>query len=200
MRPRKFEEDDVLTKAFAQFWRGGVKGTTISDIARVTGVQRGSLYNAYGSKEALFLRAYERYAQTYLKTIEDSLSGDVSFRKKLESFFATAIYSFTKGSNGLGCPTTRGLMEVTEEEGGLDDEAREAFASLLTGVSGLLRKAFEDASNSGQFSGGDPDLAADHVLAVARGMVILDTAFEDVERLERIAAYTIALVCSDLSN
>ena len=64
MRPREFDNDDVLRIAFEQFWRNGVRGTSLSDIARDAGVQRGSLYNAFGSKEALFLRAYERYRRS----------------------------------------------------------------------------------------------------------------------------------------
>ena len=43
-----------------------MRGTSLSDIARDAGVQRGSLYNAFGSKEALFLFAYERYSSEYL--------------------------------------------------------------------------------------------------------------------------------------
>jgi len=54
VRPREFDHDDVLRIAFDQFWRKGVRGTSLSDIARDAGVQRGSLYNAFGSKEALF--------------------------------------------------------------------------------------------------------------------------------------------------
>ena len=74
MRPREFDHDEVLRIAFDQFWRNGVRGTSLSDIARDAGVQRGSLYNAYGSKEALFLSAYERYAGDYLKSLEKALS------------------------------------------------------------------------------------------------------------------------------
>ena len=60
MRPREFDHDEVLRVAFEQFWRKGVRGTSLSDIARDAGVQRGSLYNAFGSKEALFLAVLER--------------------------------------------------------------------------------------------------------------------------------------------
>ena len=70
MRPREFDHDDVLRIAFDQFWRKGVRGTSLSDIARDAGVQRGSLYNAFGSKEALFLCAYERYASDYLNALK----------------------------------------------------------------------------------------------------------------------------------
>ena len=70
MRPREFDHDDVLRIAFDQFWRKGVRGTSLSDIARDAGVQRGSLYNAFGSKESLFLRAYERYSGEYLNSVQ----------------------------------------------------------------------------------------------------------------------------------
>ena len=79
MRPREFDHDDVLRIAFDQFWRKGVRGTSLSDIARDAGVQRGSLYNAFGSKEALFLCAYERYAGDYLSVAaKDAQHGHVA--------------------------------------------------------------------------------------------------------------------------
>jgi len=59
MRPREFDQDAVLRIAFDQFWRKGVRGASLSDIAREAAVQRGSLYNAFGSKEALFLAVLE---------------------------------------------------------------------------------------------------------------------------------------------
>src|SRR5919206_269927 len=74
VRPREFDHDDVLRIAFDQFWRKGVRGTSLSDIARDAGVQRGSLYNAFGSKEALFLAAYQRYASEYLGALQKTLA------------------------------------------------------------------------------------------------------------------------------
>lgn len=58
MRPRLFKEENVLQSTFAQLWRKGVSSTSLSDRARDAGVQRDSLYNTLGSKEALFLSAY----------------------------------------------------------------------------------------------------------------------------------------------
>src|SRR5690242_11476685 len=111
MRPREFDHDDVLRVAFDQFWRKGVRGTSLSDIARDAGVQRGSLYNAFGSKEALFLSAYQRYTSEYLDSIERALSSG-SLRERLTAFFDVTIRSMRLGSPPRGCPTTRGLMEL----------------------------------------------------------------------------------------
>ena len=93
MRPREFDHDDVLRIAFDQFWSKGVRATSLSDIAQQAGVQRGSLYNAFGSKEALFLCAYERYAGDYLGVIQQAL-GSGRLRKRLTAFFETTIRNF----------------------------------------------------------------------------------------------------------
>src|SRR5690242_20762527 len=101
VRPREFDHDEVLRIAFEQFWRKGVRVTSLADIARDAGVQRGSLYNAFGSKEALFLVAYERYASEYLTSVQKAL-GAGTLRKRLNAFFDVTIKNMRAG--GRGCP------------------------------------------------------------------------------------------------
>lgn len=193
MRPREFDDDDVLRVAFEQFWRKGVRGTSLSDIAREAGVQRGSLYNAFGSKEALFLSAYERYAAKYLDSIRKAL-GTGSLRKRLTAFFDVTIKNMCAGSPPRGCPTTRGLMEVGAAEGeGLDDEARQVFANLVSRITALVRDALSEGAKNGEFNG-DPESAALHIITVTRGLAVLERAFGDEAELRRIAAHTITLV------
>jgi AcrR family transcriptional regulator len=193
LRPREFDHDDVLRVAFEQFWRKGVRGTQLSDIARDAGVQRGSLYNAFGSKEALFLAAYERYAGEYLNALQKAL-GSGTLRKRLTAFFDSTIKNFRSGSPPRGCPTTRGLMELSPVEGeGLDDNARQAFANLMTRINALLQQALADGAGRGEFSG-DPETAALHIATVTRGLAVLERAFGDEAQLRKIAAHTIDLL------
>jgi len=193
MRPREFEQDEVLRIAFEQFWRKGVRGTSLSDIARDAGVQRGSLYNAFGSKEALFLCAYERYAEVYLGSVQRALSKG-TLRKRLMAFFDVAIANFCKGSPPRGCPTTRGLMEVSQVEGeGLDENARQAFADLLTRLIGLIERALREGRGRGEFDG-DTRTAALHIVTIARGLVVLERAFGDEAQLRGIARHTVDIV------
>lgn len=193
MRPREFDHDDVLRIAFEQFWRKGVRGTSLSDIARDAGVQRGSLYNAFGSKEALFLSAYERYAGEYLSGLQKAL-GSGTLRKRLTAFFELTIRNFRSGSPPRGCPTTRGLMELSPVEGeGLDENARRAFADLMTRITALVRQALSGGAERGEFKG-DPAIAALHIATVTRGLAVLERAFGDEAELRRIAKHTVDLV------
>src|SRR6201995_5925445 len=172
VRPREFDHDEVLRIAFDQFWRKGVRGTSLADIARDAGVQRGSLYNAFGSKEALFLVAYERYASEYLKAVQKAL-GAGTLRKRLTAFFDMTIASMCAGSPSRGCPTTRGLMELGSAEGeGLDDNARQAFADLINRITALVQEALVEGAARGEFAG-DAATAALHVVTVTRGLAVL---------------------------
>ena len=193
MRPREFDHDDVLRIAFDQFWRKGVRGTQLSDIARDAGVQRGSLYNAFGSKEALFLCAYERYASEYLGALEKVL-GTGTLRKRLTAFFELTIRNFRSGSPPRGCPTTRGLMELGSVEGeGLDENARQAFADLVARITALVQEALAEGVARGEFKG-DPAAAALHIVTVTRGLAVLERAFGDEAQLRKVAAHTVDLV------
>ena len=199
MRPREFDHDDVLRIAFEQFWRKGVRGTSLSDIARDAGVQRGSLYNAFGSKEALFLCAYERYARKYLATLQKAL-GSGTLRERLTAFFDVTIKNFRSGSPPRGCPTTRGLMELASGDGeGLDENARQAFADLVARATGLIEEAFSEAKKHGEFSG-VPATAALHIATVTRGLAVLERAFGDEAQLRKIAGHTIDLVLGEQSR
>lgn len=193
MRPREFDHDEVLRIAFDQFWRKGMRGTSLSDIARDAGVQRGSLYNAFGSKEALFLCAYERYSGAYLDSIRKALNSG-TLRKCLTAFFDITITNFRAGSPPRGCPTTRGLMELaSDQDGELGEKARQAFAELITHITGLLQETLSKGVERHEFSG-DPEAAALHIVTVTRGLAVLERAFGDEAQLRRIAAYTVTLL------
>jgi TetR/AcrR family transcriptional repressor of nem operon len=64
-RTREFDRDDVLDRAGEMFWRLGYDVATVEDLESATGLGRGSLYNAFGDKQALFLAALDRYVATY---------------------------------------------------------------------------------------------------------------------------------------
>ena len=62
-RPREFDETEVLDRALLTFWRVGYDACSIRDLVKSTGLQRQSLYNGFGDKDALFLAVLKRYEQ-----------------------------------------------------------------------------------------------------------------------------------------
>ncbi|MDB6001907.1 MAG: TetR family transcriptional regulator, partial [Rhizobacter sp.] len=74
---RQFDEEQALEKALSLFWRKGFAQTSMQELAAVTGVQRGSLYNAYQGKEAFFLQVFERYRERFLAELGAELDKPV---------------------------------------------------------------------------------------------------------------------------
>src|SRR5580704_15597558 len=62
-RPREFNFDEALDRALEVFWRKGYEGTSIPDLTEAMGINRPSLYAAYGNKESLFNKVLDRYAE-----------------------------------------------------------------------------------------------------------------------------------------
>src|SRR6202795_3561961 len=60
-RPRSFDIDRALDRALQVFWRKGYEGASLSDLTKAVGVNRPSLYAAFGDKEALFRKVLGRY-------------------------------------------------------------------------------------------------------------------------------------------
>lgn len=66
-RPKCFDESKVLDLAIDCFWRNGLKASSIRTLADEMGIAGPSLYNAYGNKQTLFMKALERYAETTMR-------------------------------------------------------------------------------------------------------------------------------------
>lgn len=62
-RPREFDMDQVLDAATAAFWTHGYEATSLQDLTEATGLQKGSIYKAFGDKHSLFLTVLERYLE-----------------------------------------------------------------------------------------------------------------------------------------
>jgi hypothetical protein len=82
-------------------------------------------------------------------------------------------------------------MEISSLPGGPPGKAmRDAFAELLRRLMSLVEQAFREGAARGEFNG-DPEMAAAHLVTVARGLVVLERAFGDEEQLRRIARHAV---------
>jgi TetR/AcrR family transcriptional regulator, transcriptional repressor for nem operon len=178
---RQFDEQEVIAGALDVFWRKGLHDATMQDLAAATGVQRGSLYNAYGDKEAIFLRAFDRYAEEFLQTAGTALAkGDAAAR--LHNFFDVIVANMTSGSPPRGCLTTRTALDAAISSEGV----RRRVRSLLDRLEQLIGKAIGSAPNKPPAV--DATQLARVVVTFTRGLAVMERAGYGRRQLKEAAA------------
>ena len=99
-RPRKFDEDDVVERAMEEFWTNGYAAARL---AEATGVAKGSLYNAFSSKRALFERCLDKYQQQIAKLAEGLMDHPGSTRECLRDALRAVVDSDLAQARRRGC-------------------------------------------------------------------------------------------------
>lgn len=182
---RQFDEVEMLEKALAIFWQKGFYAATMQDLAAGTGVQRGSLYNAYGDKETLFLRVFEVYRETYARQMREALDKP-DLRAGLRQLFSFIFKSLAAGNPPRSCLSTK--TAVGDEQ--LDEPLRGAIRSLLDDIEALLVERFSRAGASSQLAL-DARQAARMIVCMTRGLVVIDRVYQDEKRLHEMAGLLI---------
>ena len=174
---RQFDEDKLIAGALDVFWEKGLPGTSMIDLAEATGVQRGSLYNAYGDKEALFLLAFDRYAYRFLEAARMALD-DPDPRRALRCFFKVAIANMTSGSPSRGCLTTKTAIEAVRASPRVQKRLRLLLNELEASVAGALSHA--PARQSLALA---PRRAARIVVTFSRGLAVMERVYHQPAEL-----------------
>jgi TetR/AcrR family transcriptional repressor of nem operon len=178
---RQFDENVLLEVALKTFWQNGFAATSMIDVAEATGVLRGSLYNAYGDKEQLFLLAFERYASRFLDFVRQTLS-DPDPAAALTALFKESIAHMTEGVPTRGCLTTRTAIELP-----LAGKAIEARVKrLIEDFTALIRDALSTPAARRRLSC-DPGIAADLAVTFTRGLAVMERAFRNPKHLEKMS-------------
>src|SRR5947199_5777311 len=106
-RPRQFDADLALDRALAVFWRRGYEGATLDDLTAAMGINRPSLYAAFGDKERLFRRALERYVSGPAGYVHTAMSRPTA-REAAEALLAGTVALLTDPHHPGGCLVVQG--------------------------------------------------------------------------------------------
>src|SRR5271155_588512 len=100
-RTRQFDVDEALDRALDVFWARGYEGATLPELTRAMGINRPSLYAAFGNKEQLFHKALGRYQTGPLSFVNQALKKP-SARAVVEAIFSgfVRIQRDRSGSRG----------------------------------------------------------------------------------------------------
>ena len=187
---RKFDEDALLDAVMTVFWRDGYGATAMADLAAAAGVQRGSLYNAYGGKEDLLLRALDHYGQRHGAPVRQALQHPDPIRA-IAGFLDSHLRRMADPSNPLGCLMCQTALECGGRDPAPSDRVREHFRRTET----ALLVALDRWRADGRLPP-DTDTAglARFYLGVSRGMAVLHRAYGDLDAARDVARTALSVL------
>jgi AcrR family transcriptional regulator len=154
-RPRKFVSAEVLDKARDAFWNTGYAATSLDDLSAATGLNRPSLYGAFGDKQALYLATLDQSRKELVASLHAAMAPEEPLRPALERVFGFAAEVYVRGEIAQrGCfiigtavtesvadPKIRALLAQTLAEIDAEFEARLVRAQAAGELSPALRPA-----------------------------------------------------------
>src|SRR5213078_3911857 len=103
-RPRAYQPEVALGKALDLFRQGGFAATSLDDLSAATGMNRPSLYGAFGDKRELYIKTYARYRAEARAAMIEIFKSDLPVRVRLERIYAVALGIYLSGEAGpRGC-------------------------------------------------------------------------------------------------
>ncbi len=181
-RPREFDIDEVLDRALRVFWRRGYEGATLPDLTKAMGINRPSLYAAFGSKEELFRKALDRYVEGPAAFVREALN-EPTARAVAERLLGGTIELVTDRRNPRGCLIVQGALACGETA---ESVRREVAARRVAGEV-AVRERFERARADGDLPAkADAADLARYVVTVMRGMAVQAAGGASREDLRRV--------------
>jgi TetR/AcrR family transcriptional regulator, copper-responsive repressor len=143
-RPRAYQPDVALGKALDLFRKDGFAGTSLDDLSAATGMNRPSLYGAFGDKRELYIKSYQRYRDDARAAMVDIFRDELPIRQRLERIYGLALGIYLSGEAGpRGCFT----VMTAASEAVFDPEIRslvlEGFTEFDKAFAGCFRRAKE---------------------------------------------------------
>jgi AcrR family transcriptional regulator len=167
-RPRAFDTDAALDRALAVFWRNGYEGASLPALTKAMGINRPSLYAAFGNKEALFRKAVERYERGPASYAYKALKQPTA-REVVEALLAGVVALLTKPQNPGGCLMVQGALACGENA----KRVRQELAGLRAAGVTAIRRRFQRAIDEGDLPArADASALARFVATVTHGMAV----------------------------
>jgi len=180
-RPTTFNREALVAKVMELFWERGYNNLPLNEIAKQTGLTRASLYNAFGTKEALFLEAVRYYFSSSPEAALDRIkSGDpvgpVFFR-----LFDEASKSRAADEKRRGCLATNCISELIASK----TELGKTLAEMYDGRRKLIKKLIKQAIRQKELPDEtDPETTANMIQTFMSGFSIFSKNVVSEKKLQ----------------
>lgn len=187
-RAKEFDEDAVLLKAVRLFWEQGYEKTSMMDLVNHMGVHKRSLYDTFGDKHSLYIKALNRYTQlmTDKKINKEPLSAVEAIRQLFDRLITCGEGEYPKG-----CLIVNTAVELALH----DSECKAWVDQRLADTERLIRELIEAGQRSGELDKGlNAEWLSHYFNNALVGLRVMVKTTDDREKLEQIVETTMSIL------
>jgi len=184
-RVRQFDADVALDRALEVFWARGYEGATLPELTKAMGINRPSLYAAFGNKEQLFRKALDRYQTGPMSFLTEALKKPTA-RAAVEAMFSGFVRMQRDRDQARGCLIVSGALACGEEA----EPVRRDLAQLRQSIVTALRDRFQRAVQDGDLPKGTDCATLGRYIATVLGGLAVQAASGTTEKELRLVAAT----------
>ncbi len=151
-RPKNFDEDIVIKKAMALFWRHGYYTTSLTNLEKATELSRVSIYNTFGDKEGLFLRALDVYYNNAKTVFKNIAAGGLEEIAQFFEWFSKPFAS--NATTQSGCLMVNTVLAIGHEETAIHEKVK-IYRTMLINT---YKSALTNARESGDMEATDEEI------------------------------------------
>lgn len=175
---KNFDTDDVIARAIKVFWHKGYAAASMADLTKAMGINKGSLYNAFGSKKKLFIRVLQQYDQNRTQRVLAEMNTIDTPLDAITGLFDHVINHNCTDSEDKGCLLVNTALELPHH----DQDIQEMVSKSLDG----LKNFFEENIIRGQQDGSipthiNPQTTAHVLRSLIVGLQVLSRGTSDPE-------------------
>ncbi len=172
----------ILERAAQLFNRQGYFGSSLSDIMHETGLEKGGIYNHFGSKEQLALEAFDYAYELVQQRVQWALEGK---KNAIDRLFALIFVFQGLAENSPvegGCPVLNTAIEADDAHGPLRDRARNAMDSMRATIQRIVIRGIERQEIRPDV---DVDAFATVFISTLEGAIMLTRLYQDTVYMRR---------------
>ncbi|MGX5643246.1 TetR/AcrR family transcriptional regulator [Bacillus toyonensis] len=190
-RTREFDEDQVLDAAMQLFWEKGYEATSLSDLTSRMGIQRPSIYSAFGDKKELFEAALRRYTMSRASDIRNRLQSHYSVKESFSIFFADVVNEEYAGDLSKGCFCINTMVELAPHDERFEILTREHQMYLAV----IFQETIERGIQSGELEvNTDAKSLAQALIVALIGLTVMMKSRPQRSFVDNVIAATLTLL------
>jgi len=185
-RRRSFDTEHILERVMQVFWRNGYAGTSMSALTAATGLNKPSLYAAFGNKDKMFKAAFDLYMRQRMKVVAHTRGAEgLSLRHRIAAYLRQSISDTIVDGIPIGCFFLSSTYEVASSS--VPGSVRDDVVCIADRAGSSVVAFFEAERERGNLPAGtSPEAMAALLTVLQAGLVSLAVRGASVDDLEPV--------------